>query len=113
MPVAGGHRVWLREMLLRSNYNDYKYDNLGYYVVGVPISLFRALRPSGCFNVHLLQCHRQENALDLFHPPNFQLRLTIVLNYLYYTHWCARWCKTKLASSPSTRSLIILHARRR
>ena len=53
MSVAGGHRVWLRKLLL-SGWDRRHLPSKGYYQMGVPISLFRQLRSTGCFKEQLL-----------------------------------------------------------
>ena len=78
-----------------------KREKFGYYVVRMPILLLLAIRPSGCLNEDLLQRHSKENGLDLLNLQNFQLRLWIVMTYVYVIQClCTSGSKTNLASNP-------------
>ena len=99
LSVAGGHRVWLRKLLISGYYEKWgipmwghsgairTHFNVGYYQVGVPISLFRQLRSTGCFKEHLLHCQMKDEDVDLLEPHRFQMRLRTVLNYFENGVW--------------------------
>ena len=79
LSVAGAYRVWLRKLLFYGDAKGFR-PIKGYYQVGVPISLFRQLRTTGCFKKELLHCEIKGVLSDPFRDHLFQVKLLSVLN---------------------------------